>query len=69
MYVSFVGRITFSCDKPAYFGTEGEGGGILSETYEACPKGEVVFFSIDVGELQGGRDNLGGEVVGTIDYL
>ena len=50
------------CYKPAYFGTEGEGGGVLSETYEACPKGEVVFFSIDVGELQGDRDNFGWDV-------
>ena len=40
----------------------------MSETYEACPKGEVVFFSIDVGELQGGGDYLGREVIGTIDY-
>ena len=40
----------------------------MSETYEACPKGEVVFFSIDVGELQGGRDYLGREVGCTVNY-
>ena len=57
-----IALFTLPCDEPANLGTEGEGGGVLSETYEACPKGEVVFFSIDVGELQGDRDNFGWDV-------
>ena len=61
-----IALFTLPCDEPANLGTEGEGGGVLSEAYEACPKGEVVFFSIDVGEFQGDRDYLSGEVVGTV---
>ena len=57
-----IALFTLPCDEPANLGTEGEGGGVLSEAYEACPKGEVVFFSIDVGELQGDRDNFGWDV-------
>ena len=63
-----IALFTLPCDEPANLGTKGEGGGVLSETYEACPKGEVVFFTIDVGELQGGGDYLGREVIGTVDY-
>ena len=61
-----IALFTLPCDEPANLGTEGEGGGVLCETYEACPKSEVGLWAVRVGEFQGDGDDFGREVGGTV---